>query len=45
VLRYYPLKIGKNLYLNSLKGALVGVPGGVKETSPPGIKRRRSDVS
>jgi uncharacterized membrane protein YraQ (UPF0718 family) len=28
-LRYYPLKIGKNLYLNSLKGALVGVPGGV----------------
>jgi hypothetical protein len=25
-LRYYPLKIGKNLYLNSLKGALVGVP-------------------
>src|SRR5438128_6561227 len=29
VLRYYPLKIGKNLSLNSLKGALVGVPGGV----------------
>jgi uncharacterized membrane protein YraQ (UPF0718 family) len=29
VLRYYPLKIGKNLYLNSLKGALIGVPGGV----------------
>jgi uncharacterized membrane protein YraQ (UPF0718 family) len=29
VLRYYPLKIGKNLYLNSLKGALVGVPMGV----------------
>lgn len=29
VLRYYPLRIGKNLYLNSLKGALVGVPGGV----------------
>ncbi len=29
VLRYYPLKIGKNLYLNSLKGALVGVPAGV----------------
>ena len=28
-LRYYPLKIGKNLYLNSLKGALVGVPMGV----------------
>jgi uncharacterized membrane protein YraQ (UPF0718 family) len=28
-LRYYPLKIGKNLYLNSLKGALVGVPAGV----------------
>ncbi len=28
-LRYYPLKIGKSLYLNSLKGALVGVPGGV----------------
>src|SRR5205809_431521 len=27
VLRYYPLKIGKNLYLNSLKGAMVGVPG------------------
>jgi uncharacterized membrane protein YraQ (UPF0718 family) len=27
--RYYPLKIGKNLYLNSLKGALVGVPMGV----------------
>jgi uncharacterized membrane protein YraQ (UPF0718 family) len=29
ILRYYPLKIGNNLYLNSLKGALVGVPMGV----------------
>ena len=29
VLRYYPMKIGENLYLNSLKGALVGVPMGV----------------
>jgi uncharacterized membrane protein YraQ (UPF0718 family) len=29
VLRYYPLKIGKNLYLNSVKGALVGIPAGV----------------
>jgi uncharacterized membrane protein YraQ (UPF0718 family) len=29
VLRYYPLKIGNNLYLNSLKGALVGIPMGV----------------
>ncbi len=29
ILRYYPLKIGKNLYLNTLKGALVGVPAGV----------------
>jgi uncharacterized membrane protein YraQ (UPF0718 family) len=29
VLRHYPLKIGKNLYLNSLKGALVGAPAGV----------------
>jgi len=29
VLRYYPLKIGKNLFINSLKGALVGVPMGV----------------
>ena len=28
-LRYYPLKIGRNLYLNSLKGALIGVPMGV----------------
>jgi uncharacterized membrane protein YraQ (UPF0718 family) len=28
-LRYYPLKIGKNLYLNSVKGALLGVPAGV----------------
>ena len=28
-LRYYPLTIGTNLSLNSLKGALVGVPGGV----------------
>jgi len=28
-LRYHPLKIGRNLYLNSLKGALVGVPMGV----------------
>ncbi len=28
-LRYYPLKIGKNLYLNTLKGAIVGVPMGV----------------
>ena len=29
VLRYYPLKIGSNFYLNSMKGALVGVPAGV----------------
>jgi uncharacterized membrane protein YraQ (UPF0718 family) len=29
VLRYYPLKVGRNLYLNSLKGALVGAPAGV----------------
>ena len=29
VLRYYPLKIGRNVYLNSLKGALIGVPAGV----------------
>jgi uncharacterized membrane protein YraQ (UPF0718 family) len=29
VIRYYPLKIGKSLYLNSLQGALIGVPGGV----------------
>jgi uncharacterized membrane protein YraQ (UPF0718 family) len=29
VLSYYPLKIGKNLYLNALQGALVGVPMGV----------------
>ena len=28
-LRYYPLKIGRNLYLNSLKGALIGAPAGV----------------
>jgi uncharacterized membrane protein YraQ (UPF0718 family) len=28
-LHYYPIKIGKNLYVNSLKGALVGVPMGV----------------
>ncbi len=28
-LRYYPLKIGANLYLNSIRGALVGVPMGV----------------
>ncbi len=28
-LRYYPLKIGNNLYLNSLKGALVGLPAGI----------------
>jgi uncharacterized membrane protein YraQ (UPF0718 family) len=29
VLRYYPLKVGTNLYLNSVKGALVGIPAGV----------------
>ena len=29
MLKYYPLKIGKNLYLNSVKGALVGAPMGV----------------
>ena len=29
VLRHYPLKIGRNLSLNSLKGALIGVPTGV----------------
>ena len=29
VLRYYPLKVGKNLYVNSLTGALIGAPMGV----------------
>lgn len=29
ILRHYPLKIGSNLYLNSVKGALVGAPMGV----------------
>ena len=29
VLLYYPLKIGRNLYLNSVKGALIGIPAGV----------------
>src|SRR5260370_41689303 len=29
VLRYYPLRIGQNYALNSLKGALVGAPMGV----------------
>lgn len=29
ILQFYPLRIGRNLYLNSLKGALVGVPMGV----------------
>lgn len=29
VLRYYPLKIGANRYLNSVKGALIGAPMGV----------------
>ena len=29
ILKYYPLKIGDNLYLNSLKGALIGAPMGV----------------
>jgi uncharacterized membrane protein YraQ (UPF0718 family) len=29
VLLYYPLKLGKNLYLNTVKGALVGLPAGV----------------
>ena len=29
ILKYYPLKIGSNLYLNSVKGALIGVPAGV----------------
>jgi uncharacterized membrane protein YraQ (UPF0718 family) len=29
VLRYYPLKIGRNLYVNSVKGALVGAPMGI----------------
>lgn len=28
-LKHYPLKLGSNLYLNSVKGALVGVPAGV----------------
>ena len=26
---YYPLKLGKNRYLNTVKGALIGVPAGV----------------
>ncbi len=29
VLKYYPLRIGQNLTLNTLKGALVGMPMGV----------------
>src|SRR5215472_14339739 len=29
VLLYYPLKLGKNRYLNTVKGALIGVPAGV----------------
>lgn len=29
VLGYYPLKISKNLYLNSVKGALAGIPAGI----------------
>jgi uncharacterized membrane protein YraQ (UPF0718 family) len=29
VLRYYPIQIGENLHLNSIKGALVGIPMGV----------------
>jgi uncharacterized membrane protein YraQ (UPF0718 family) len=29
VLRFYPLRIGRNIYLNSVKGALVGIPAGV----------------
>jgi uncharacterized membrane protein YraQ (UPF0718 family) len=29
VLRYYPLKISANRYLNSVTGALVGIPAGV----------------
>lgn len=29
VLRYYPLHIGRNLYINSLTGAVVGIPMGV----------------
>lgn len=29
ILRSYPLKVGKNLYINSLKGAMLGVPMGV----------------
>lgn len=28
-LRYFPLNIGNNVYLNSVKGALVGIPMGV----------------
>ena len=28
-LKYFPLKIGENVFLNSLKGAIVGIPMGV----------------
>jgi len=28
-LRYYPMKVGKNLYLNTVAGAVIGVPMGV----------------
>lgn len=48
VLRYYPLRIGKNLYLNSLMGAVVGVPAGVcANCSVPvacGVTRGRGHV-
>lgn len=29
ILQYYPLRLGRNLYLNSVKGALVGAPMGI----------------
>lgn len=51
LLLYYPLKIGRNLYLNTVKGALVGIPAGVcANCSVPvacGITRgnRRAEVA
>lgn len=29
VLRHHPLRIGRNVYLNAVKGAVIGVPIGV----------------
>ena len=44
VLKYHPLKIGSNLYLNSVKGALIGVCANCSVPVACGVTRGQGRV-